>query len=247
MQLLDGFIVGIYNYCDRWCETCPFTSRCRVFATSAELDASDDPVFVTLGAGLMRSVGAMNEALRAAAALGADLDGDDSLDEAATESLPEVVPDAPEIPASHEALKARAMTYGMRAAAWLQAHPRPEARPPDDAMGVVTWFHYMIGAKVGRALYGIADARAGDPYALSDTEGSAKVAIVGAERSRAAWLDLVAEGRVDTQDAAAFIDDLGAIIGELETLVPTARAFVRPGFDEPEAVARLFAEGARDT
>jgi predicted protein tyrosine phosphatase len=24
------FIPGIYNYCDRWCERCPFTSRCLI-------------------------------------------------------------------------------------------------------------------------------------------------------------------------------------------------------------------------
>ncbi len=27
-----GFIPGIHNYCDRWCERCPFSSRCRAFA-----------------------------------------------------------------------------------------------------------------------------------------------------------------------------------------------------------------------
>src|SRR5947209_6260485 len=26
------FISGIYNYCDRWCERCPFTRRCMVYA-----------------------------------------------------------------------------------------------------------------------------------------------------------------------------------------------------------------------
>src|SRR5258705_2000420 len=26
-------ISGIYNYCDRWCERCPLTSRCLVYAT----------------------------------------------------------------------------------------------------------------------------------------------------------------------------------------------------------------------
>src|SRR4030065_1275283 len=28
------FIPGIYNYCDRWCERCPQTSRCLNFAMS---------------------------------------------------------------------------------------------------------------------------------------------------------------------------------------------------------------------
>ena len=43
MEVRDGFIVGIFNYCDRWCETCAFTSRCHVFADAAETRASLDP------------------------------------------------------------------------------------------------------------------------------------------------------------------------------------------------------------
>lgn len=27
------FISGIHNYCDRWCERCPLTARCLVYAT----------------------------------------------------------------------------------------------------------------------------------------------------------------------------------------------------------------------
>ena len=33
-------ISGIYNYCDRWCERCPLTSRCLVYATEKEDDDS---------------------------------------------------------------------------------------------------------------------------------------------------------------------------------------------------------------
>jgi len=32
----ERFISGIYNYCDRWCERCPQTSRCLNFALSEE-------------------------------------------------------------------------------------------------------------------------------------------------------------------------------------------------------------------
>src|SRR5262245_16756365 len=31
MSSKPGYIDGIYNYCDRWCERCIFTSRCRNF------------------------------------------------------------------------------------------------------------------------------------------------------------------------------------------------------------------------
>ncbi|MCB0550950.1 MAG: hypothetical protein KDD19_25495 [Phaeodactylibacter sp.] len=30
-------IPGIYNYCDRWCERCSFTSRCLLYAQEQEL------------------------------------------------------------------------------------------------------------------------------------------------------------------------------------------------------------------
>jgi len=35
-------ISGIYNYCDRWCERCPLTARCLVFATEKADGAFDD-------------------------------------------------------------------------------------------------------------------------------------------------------------------------------------------------------------
>jgi len=36
------FIPGIYNYCDRWCERCPFTSRCMNYALSEEAFVDPD-------------------------------------------------------------------------------------------------------------------------------------------------------------------------------------------------------------
>src|SRR6185436_16298933 len=37
-----NLISGIYNYCDRWCERCPLTSRCFLYATEqADADLAD--------------------------------------------------------------------------------------------------------------------------------------------------------------------------------------------------------------
>ena len=33
----ENFIDGIYNYCDRWCERCTFTSRCRNYESTSKL------------------------------------------------------------------------------------------------------------------------------------------------------------------------------------------------------------------
>src|SRR2546430_10800621 len=38
-----AFISGIYNYCDRWCERCPFTSRCLLYATEQADPEINDP------------------------------------------------------------------------------------------------------------------------------------------------------------------------------------------------------------
>lgn len=36
MPIDKRYISGIYNYCDRWCERCPQTSRCLNYAMSEE-------------------------------------------------------------------------------------------------------------------------------------------------------------------------------------------------------------------
>jgi hypothetical protein len=41
MDVRDGFIVGIYNYCDEWCERCALTHRCRMFVDLAAQDCDD--------------------------------------------------------------------------------------------------------------------------------------------------------------------------------------------------------------
>jgi len=33
----EKFVSGIHNYCDRWCERCTFTARCRVAETESEM------------------------------------------------------------------------------------------------------------------------------------------------------------------------------------------------------------------
>lgn len=38
-----NFVSRIYNYCDRWCERCRFTSRCFLHATEQADPDLDDP------------------------------------------------------------------------------------------------------------------------------------------------------------------------------------------------------------
>ena len=47
------FIPGIFNYCDRWCERCAFTARCRTFAMEQEASRLRDGLVARLRMGVV--------------------------------------------------------------------------------------------------------------------------------------------------------------------------------------------------
>ncbi len=144
--------------------------------------------------------------------------------------------------AAHEPIAARAMAYGDRVHDWIETRGfHTSTRPPDDARSVISWFQYSIAVKARRALTGLADDDPEDRDWPADHDGSAKVALLGIERSHAAWLHLVEIDLASASEAEPFIADLIWLCDELERVFPGARAFVRPGFDEPDEVAKLLA------
>ena len=238
MEISKGFIVGIFNYCDRWCETCAFTARCGLFADTAEMEASLDP-------GLKPIVDAPPlpaEVPPPPPGWMQDLIA--RLNEAASEAMAdESIDDEPKLPPDHAAIQERAHDYCMRVHAWLADHPGSFEHNPSDPRSVVTWFHTMIPPKVHRALSGLAEDQDDYPRGWpSDSDGSAKVALLGIDRSHAAWLELMDQGLATAATASAFIADLVWLGEELERIFPHARAFVRPAFDEPDELSRLRAE-----
>ena len=240
MEIRDGFIVGVFDYCDRWCEACHFTSRCRLFADVAETEAALDPNLKPVveapvlaeeaapppPSWMQEMIVEMNEAAAKIAA------GD-------LEPAPRRSP-----PKEHLAIETRAKGYCFRVHAWLQ-HRRYEPLNPANPCAVIGWFHTMIPSKVHRAISGLAEEDVATRDCPPDYDGSAKVALLGIERSHAAWLELIERGTLSDAEAAPFIADLVWLGEVLEQVFPKARAFVRPAFDEPEAMARLLAQERR--
>jgi len=235
MEVRDGFIVAIFNYCDRWCERCAFTSHCHLFADHAEMEASLDPNLKAVAdapplpedvpppppAWMQEVIEEMDEASR-----------NPPSPEEWERMRPRVSPE-------HKPIDARAKEYATRTYRWLTAS---EARPGvarGTAHDVVAWFHIMIAAKIHRALTTWPGDDSED--ASFDRDGSAKVALLGIDESHAAWLELAEHGAVGRHDADSFIADLVWLGEALERACPNARAFIRPAFDEPDAVARFLA------
>jgi len=122
----------------------------------------------------------------------------------------------------------------------LESEERNKPRPNDDPYSIILWFAPLIASKTYRALSGLHEFDGEREYP-PDHEGSAKVALIGIDRSMAAWLDARSIGRIPADDAARFIEELCRLSSELEELIPKAREFVRPGFDEPDDVRKLEA------
>ena len=220
MEVRDGFIVSVHNYCDRWCERCAFTSHCRVFASAAEMDASFDP-----------NMAAIVEASRS--------ERRELQMPAWTEAMP--ADDAsPTIPREHRPIDARATAYAIRLHEWLNARDGADLWNTDTQCAVIARFALLVAMKINRARTVSPDDDAGDDLWTSDQDGSAKVALIAMEQSHAAWRDLVDRGVTSHDDAQPFIADLVWLHQALEQARPNARRFVRPAFDEPDEVARLL-------
>jgi hypothetical protein len=71
-----------------------------------------------------------------------------------------------------------------------------------------------------------------------DSDGSAKIALIAMDRSIGAWSGLrTTLAGADGDEILDLLVQLAAIGRETEKLFPHARAFVRPGFDEPPKMA----------
>ncbi len=149
------------------------------------------------------------------------------------------------MPADHKAICERAVAYAIWVHEWIQENQASQAASNlSDPVAIVSWYASLNASKIHRALTGLAEFD-GDREFPPDHEGSAKVGLIGLDRSLEAWQRIASEHRVGESVAPACIEELQWIKARLEAAIPCARAFVRPGFDEPEALEKLLAlEGA---
>ena len=110
---------------------------------------------------------------------------------------------------------------------------REQLEQLEDAREVIQWYQYQIAVKTMRALSGRKE-ELDDPECADfpkDSDGSAKVALIGIDRSIAAWrmMQLSLPDRVES--IVPLILQLDRLRIRLERSFPHARDFVRPGFD----------------
>lgn len=231
MEIQDGFIVSIFNYCDRWCERCPLTARCRVFAMSAEQEFESDHGPLTEPMAERQAKAMAERTSRWENELGVDF--------AEIQREVDKNPEAyrlPDIKFEHLEIEIRSQDFVDDLWRWLKEHDLSQANAASP-MEVLYHFWFFVPSKIHRALQGLAEEEPLEPD--SDAYGSAKAALLGLERMREAWNQLVTERIVAEKEAAPFVTTIAWLIEEIDRLIPEARAFIRPGFDELDEVRKL--------
>ena len=252
------FISGVYNYCDRWCERCPLTSRCLVYATEQQDDAEDptsrdinNRAFWKRLEGMLREAKEMLEEMMKEH--GIEIDPADLAAEAEEEKRRRE--EAWEHPCA-----VAGTAYAKAVRAWFETagplfqergealesqcrmelpgtDPERDALRLQDATEIIRWYQHQIAVKVMRAVHSAGGEDAMDvPFERSDADGSAKVVLLGIDRSVAAWAELLRQMPDEQDRILPLLASLGRLHRDVEAIFPNARAFIRPGFDTGEVL-----------
>ncbi|HVX85699.1 MAG TPA: hypothetical protein VH253_13035 [Phycisphaerae bacterium] len=252
-RILDNpnLIEGVHNYCDRWCERCPFTRRCSVFLMEeAEglTDHIDDPEAEPPG--LEKSLGHVADMF----AMTAQMIEEDIT--AAGGNFEEFVEEAKKAPPPRRRKKPpfikAAQRYSVEALKWLrEGREKVRARLLEmadeasceedvaraealkDALAQIEWHVGLIYVKFARALGDELDDW-DDPDVALARDRSAKVALLSVDASLASWETLGRDAPKLARQAERVVKRLREIREQAEACFPGARTCKRPGFDDPK-------------
>jgi len=242
------FIPGIYNYCDRWCERCPQTSRCLNFSISEEEFSDPQTRDIRNKAFWNKLSGILKESLEllkeSAEKWGVDLETLDSTDHTEDMKMKDAAVEKHLLSRAakkysglvEDCLRDRETLFFETVAA------AREGVSLDEALEVIRWYQYFICAKVMRAVRGRVEEEEESDEFPSDSDGSAKIALLAIDRSIAAWAVIqyyVTHGSQELMDILSFLDSLREGV---EETFPKARSFIRPGFDEMEPKEQVQAD-----
>jgi hypothetical protein len=242
-------ISGSYNYCDRWCERCPQTSRCLTYSIAEEKFADPESRDLCNEAFWKKISGILQDTIKMiaeqAAELGIDLD---------TLNVNDAEEQSVRAAAEGHDLSREAREYIDMVDDWFdmtaplfgekgesEIENRLSAKEIGDminndleeALTVVRWYQHQIFVKLMRALSGMIEEPSDPSDNLEefakDSDGSAKVSLIGIDRSLASWK--IINDRLPGDDIRHIMKHLLRLRNRVEKVFPDARGFIRPGFD----------------
>lgn len=242
-----NFISGVHNYCDRWCERCPLTARCLVYATE-EADSDINPASRDISnAAFWQKLASIFQETREMLSAWAEENGVALSPSVLAEVMEQK--DRQRGQARNHPLARAAEEYAPAVNLWFENDFQQMVVFSDAAAGsdetiehdedvndyveVIRWYQFFIAAKTIRGLLSRVneDEYPGDEESR-DSDGSVKAALIAIDRSLGAW-KLMGELRRENADSIQkLLLDLEKLRLRAEEEFPRARDFIRPGFDE---------------
>jgi hypothetical protein len=254
--LKEEFISGIYNYCDRWCERCTFTSRCESFNKSGKLfpaqsGINNNAFWEQISTSLEDAITLLHEAAKKQ---GIELRISMSVEEEAVDQQKQLVFKTAlaqhtisilckqyQIIARPFAEKSEGFADKTRElAADLRLGISGEKETVDtigtigDCLDIIKWYLFFIDAKLQRAMHSrlqTGEQEDEDDY-QNDSNGSAKIALKAIEKSMGAWSVIYSLMPLSEDVALNSLALLEQLSSKIVEEFPGSVKFIRPGFDD---------------
>lgn len=254
--MADKFIAGIYNYCDRWCERCTFTSHCRVYEktnsiTPEQQDINNKAFWENITENFKDTFELIQkEALRHGINLSQPLSEEEEREYKVNEEQFEIEANKnslfkfckqyqkitmPFIKESEEMVnKVRELVNNLHLGINSEEVVVYTMADIGDCFRIIEWYLFFIEVKLKRALHGKME---GEEWEVEngypkDSDGSAKIAIIAMEKSMAAWASLYNLLPSCQDKALQTLSFLEQIKGMTLKEFPEALKYKRPGFDD---------------
>lgn len=248
-----GFIPGIYNYCDRWCEKCELRLHCMSFVMGKkleekggfnfdrEINREEESIWSRLKDvfestyevlhELAEERGIEVEDIYASENINKEFWGEDFENRSRGERCNAQVEnsDIVKICMIYEDLADKSLEKIFE---YLNTRNK-NGNWMDDALEVVNWYLDLIQAKMRRALYGLYYQQESDVQESEDYNGSAKVALLAVDRSIESWKQIQQNCPDYKREIEHLLVVLEQLKADVEAQFPNAREFKRPGFEKP--------------
>lgn len=252
------YIPGIYNYCDRWCERCAFTSKCLNYSQlddknllNRDFDAENEEFWDELSNIYKETIQLIYDV---AEEQGIDLN---DIDEKEVELEMEKRKSFKENAKQKDYIRL-AKKYTDIGRNWLEKsendflnkkeelikqlelqlpdkNPVEEAKQINDFIEIISWYLHFVYVKFMRAstskMNYIDDAEE-EFWAKDDSDATAKVALIAVERSISAWASLLKIFKNNENEILDILVILKKIEKSAKKEFPDAMKFIRPGLDE---------------
>jgi len=251
-------IPGIYNWCDKWCERCPLTSKCLLYEretglTDEEKDISNEAFWDNLSAIFSETAAIIQ---KDAEKFGLDLNAispEEKKEAVQEHQIKKLMVDSHPLSELSEKYPYKVKDWMDKYAIHINADRiikevniglRTEEEAENiilslkDGLEIIRWYQFMVHVKCKRALSDVQmDVIFDDdlPEEEKSYNGSAKVASISIDRSIHSWallLEFLPEQESNILDILSLLQK---IKGLLQDTFPHFDKFIRPGFDDTPA------------